>query len=133
MCDLYDRIMLLCKQKGISGSRMCLNLGLSKSTLSDIKGGRKKGVSTATAQKIASYLGVSVGYLLGEESEEETGIKKSPSEISEGEQKLLDLIRRIPESQYPMVELLLESFGKIQESQQPMVLQMIDVALKNLK
>ena len=67
MCTLYDRIQDLCKSKGVSGSRMCLDLGLSKSTLSDIKSGRKKGVSTETAKKIASYFGVSVGYLLGEE------------------------------------------------------------------
>ena len=67
MCTLYERIQSLCKEKGVSGSRMCLDVGLSKSTLSDIKNGRKKGVSTATAQKIASYLDVSVGYLLGEE------------------------------------------------------------------
>lgn len=70
MCTLYDRIQTLCKIKGVSGSRMCLDLGLSKSTLSDIKSGRKKGVSTATAQKIASYFDVSVGYLLGEEENE---------------------------------------------------------------
>ena len=67
MCTLYERIQELCKKKGVSGSRMCLDVGLSKSTLSDIKNGRKKGVSTATAQKIAAYLDVSVGYLLGEE------------------------------------------------------------------
>ncbi len=67
MGTLYDRIQELCKSKGVSGSRMCLDLGLSKSTLSDIKSGRKKGVSTNTAQKIASYFNVSVGYLLGEE------------------------------------------------------------------
>ena len=69
MCTLYERIQELCKQKGVAGSRMCLDLGLSKSTLSDIKSGRKKGVSAVTAQKIASYFGVSVGYLLGEETE----------------------------------------------------------------
>ena len=60
MCTLYDRITELCKAKGVSGSRMCLDLGLSKSTLSDIKSGRKKGISTTTAQKMAAYLGVSV-------------------------------------------------------------------------
>ena len=48
---------------------MCLDLGLSKSTLSDMKSGRKSGLSTGNAKKIASYLGVSVGYLLGEETE----------------------------------------------------------------
>lgn len=129
---LYDNIIALCKQRGIKGGKMCTDIGISKGILTDLKMGRQTSVSAVTAQKMASYLGVSVGYLLGEESKEKD-IKKTPSEISEGEQKLLDLFRKIPESQYPMVELLLESFGKIPESQQPMVLQMIDVALKNLK
>lgn len=129
---LYDNIIALCKQKGIKGGKMCTDIGISKGILTDLKMGRQTSVSAVTAQKIASYLGVSVGYLLGEETEE-TDIKKSPSELSEGEQKLLDLFRRIPESQHSKVALLLESFGKIPESQQPMVLQMIDVALKNLK
>ncbi len=76
MCTLYDRIIELCKAKGVTGSRMCLDLGLSKSTLSDIKSGRKKGISTSTAQKMASYLDVSVDYLLGEEDQKE----KAPAE-----------------------------------------------------
>ena len=67
MGTLYERITELCKSKGVSGSRMCLDLGLSKSTMSDLKYGRTKGMSAETAQKIASYFGVSVGYLLGEE------------------------------------------------------------------
>jgi len=71
MCTLYDRIVELCKAKGVTGSRMCLDLGLSKSTLSDIKSGRKKGISTSTAQKMAAYLDVSVDYLLGEEEQKE--------------------------------------------------------------
>lgn len=82
MCTLYDRIIELCKAKGVSGSRMCLDLGLSKSTLSDIKSGRKKGISISSAQKMASYLNVSVDYLLGEETEKapaETG-KRSISD-----------------------------------------------------
>lgn len=79
MCDLYNRIIDLCKDKGVSGSRMCLDVGISKSTLSDIKNGRKKGVSTATAQKIASYLDVSVGYILGEEAK----ISKDPVGMAE--------------------------------------------------
>lgn len=77
MCTLYDRITELCKAKGVSGSRMCLDLGLSKSTLSDIKNGRKKGISTTTAQKMAAYLGVSVGYLLGEEDKTEKAPAKN--------------------------------------------------------
>ena len=67
MCTLYDRITDLCKEKNVSRSRMCLDLGLSKSTMSNMKNGRQAGISTETAQKMASYFNVSVGYLLGEE------------------------------------------------------------------
>jgi hypothetical protein len=34
--------------------------------MSDMKSGRKKGLSTTNAQKIADYLGVTVDYLLGQ-------------------------------------------------------------------
>ena len=69
MSTLYDRLVLLCAQKGIKGGKMCTDLGISKSLMTDLKMGRKKSVSAETAQKIASYFGVSVGYLLGEETE----------------------------------------------------------------
>lgn len=76
MCTLYERISELCKKKGTTPSRMCLDLGMSKSTVSDLKSGRKTGVSAVTAQKIATYFDVSVGYLLGEETE------KAPADSS---------------------------------------------------
>ena len=87
MRTLYDRITELCKAKGVSGSRMCLDLGLSKSTLSDIKSGRKKGISTSTAQKMASYLGVSVDYLLGEEEKEKAPTVSGERSVSDDEIK----------------------------------------------
>ena len=62
---LYEKIQALCKSKGVSGSRMCLELGLSKSTLSDMKNGRTKGISVPTAQKIAGYFGITVDELYG--------------------------------------------------------------------
>ena len=100
MDGLYERIQTLCKAKGVTGSRMCLDLGISKSTLSDIKCGRKKGISTDNAQKIASYLGVTVGYLLGDEE-----TKKSPAEpmLNEGEKMLIDLFRKVPEDRQQLV------------------------------
>ena len=79
MCTLYSRITELCKERGVSGSRMCLDLGMSKSTLSDLKSGRKKSFTAETAHKIASYLDVSVAYLLGEE--EKDAKKEQPTEI----------------------------------------------------
>lgn len=70
MSDLYETIRDLCKRNGISVSAMCLNLGMSKSTMSDLKSGRKRSLSAETLSRIAQYLGVSVDYLLtGEEKE----------------------------------------------------------------
>ncbi len=67
MGNLYESILLLCQQKGIRPGRLCDDLGLSRGLMTDLKMGRKKGVNAETAQKIASYFGVSVGYLLGQE------------------------------------------------------------------
>ena len=67
MGTLYERLDALCKERGIKGGRMCVDLGISKSLMTDLKSGRKKGVNAETAQKIASYFNVTVGYLLGEE------------------------------------------------------------------
>lgn len=68
MSTIYNTIMNLCRKNNISGSRLCAEIGISKATLTELKSGRQKGVSAATAQKIADYFGVTVGYLLGEES-----------------------------------------------------------------
>jgi len=67
MSNLYSRIQTLCESKGLRPGRLCDALGLSRGLMTDLKMGRKKSVSAETAQKIASYLGVSVGYLLGQD------------------------------------------------------------------
>ncbi len=66
MASLYENIQQLCDQNGIRPGRLCDDLGLSRGLMTDLKMGRKKGVTADTAQKIASYFGVSVGYLLGQ-------------------------------------------------------------------
>ena len=67
MDSLYDSILSLCDSHNIRPGRLCDELGLSRGLMTDLKMGRKKGVSAETAQKIAAYFGVSVGYLLGQE------------------------------------------------------------------
>lgn len=62
---LYNRISSLCAQRGITGGKLCAELGISRGILSDLKAGRKKDLTATTAYKIAKYFGVSVGYLLG--------------------------------------------------------------------
>jgi len=70
MANLYESILNLCERDGIRPGRLCDELGISRGLMTDLKMGRKKGVSAETAQKIASFFGVSVGVLLGQE---ETG------------------------------------------------------------
>ena len=106
MCTLYERITSLCESKGVSGSRMCLDLGLSKSTLSDIKSGRKKGVSTATAAKIAAYFDVSVGYLLGEEDNKKPADQKADGLRGTGYEKLTPENQKVIDA---LIETLLNS------------------------
>ena len=69
MESLFDRIQSLCEGKGIRPGRLCDELGLSRSLMTDLKMGRKKTINAETAQKIASFFGVSVGYLLGQAAE----------------------------------------------------------------
>ena len=65
MANLYESILALCERDGIRPGRLCDELGISRGLMTDLKMGRKKGVNAETAQKIASFFGVSVGYLLG--------------------------------------------------------------------
>lgn len=70
MGNLYETIIALCNEKDIRPGRLCDDLQLSRGLITDLKMGRKKSLNAQTAQKIAAYFGVSVGYLLGEETQE---------------------------------------------------------------
>ncbi len=80
MWTLYESILSLCEERGIKGGKMCTDLGLSKSLMTDLKSGRKKSIHADTAQKIAEYFGVSVDRVLGQEG------KKAPA--PEGERPI---------------------------------------------
>ena len=69
MYDLYTTIKTLCEKQNETVSGMCLKLGLSKSTMSDLKAGRKKSLSSESLTKIAGFLGVPVDRLLGIEQD----------------------------------------------------------------
>lgn len=70
MGDLYKRLAALCDERGISGYRMCKDVGIQPSIMTDLKMGRRSSVKAETADRIANYFGVSVGYLLGNEQKE---------------------------------------------------------------
>ena len=73
MGTLYENIRELCEEKGIKGGKMCVDLGLSKSLMTDLKAGRKKGISAETAQKIADYFGVSMERVMNGKEKEPAG------------------------------------------------------------
>lgn len=66
MDNLFMRIQSLCEEIDIRPGRLCDELRLSRSLITDLKMGRKKTVNAETAQKIANFFGVSVAYLLGQ-------------------------------------------------------------------
>ena len=94
MSDLYKRIDTLCKERNINITTMCKESGASRGSLSDLKFGRKQNLSIDTLDKISSYFGVSVDYLTGKEEQ-----KNTPDEfvLTEGEKKLIQLLRKFPE------------------------------------
>lgn len=111
MVTLYERLSELCEEKGIKGGRMCTELGFSKSLMTDLKSGRKKSVNAETAQKIASYFGVSVGYLLGEEEKEEKPTVED-DELSDNVKQLIEFAKSVPDDK---VELVLKVMKSIVE------------------
>ncbi len=68
MAEMYKIIDTLLEEKGISGAKMSNDLGMSRSFMTELRKGRAKCIKLDTAQKIADYFGVSLGYLLGEEA-----------------------------------------------------------------
>ncbi len=105
MGTLYEKIISLCDEKGIKGGKMCTDIGMSKGILTDLKMGRQSGISTANAQKIASYFGVSVGYLLGEEEKKEKPIKDDG--LSEKKKEFIRKIEGMSETQVERLEQIL--------------------------
>ena len=108
MVTLYERLSDLCEENGIKGGRMCTDIGISKSLMTDLKSGRKKGVNAETAQKIASYFGVSVGYLLGEEEKEEKPTVED-DELSKNMKMLIDFVKTVPEDKAELVLKVMKS------------------------
>ena len=107
MSNLYETISALCEEKGIKGAKMCTEAGISKGLLTDLKMGRRTGVSAVTAQKIASYFGVSVGYLLGEEEKKEKPVQED--ELSENIKKLVDFAKSVPDDKAELVLKLMRT------------------------
>ena len=113
MEDMHKRIMTLCEKKGISGYRMCKDIGIRPSTLTELKMGRQKSLTASTAEKVASYFGVSVAYLLGKEEKNPT--TETDSGISKAKADFIQKVMQMSDDQLEQLERILdivESKGK---------------------
>jgi transcriptional regulator with XRE-family HTH domain len=108
MGTLYENIIALCENRGIKGGKMCTDIGMSKGILTDLKMGRQTGISAANAQKIASYFGVTVGYLLGEEDKKEKPIVQDDG-LSENQRKLIEFVKTVPDDKAEMILKVIQS------------------------
>lgn len=114
MCTLYENIITLCKSKGITGSKMCSDLGISRSILTGLKNGTKKSVSSETLQRFADYLGVTTDYLLGKETTEN---KKSPTpegvELSPIKQEAWQILNSLSDEKLEKVLVILRAAAEM--------------------
>ena len=86
---VMQNICNLLKGQKLQQKDLCEALNLKKKSFTEWKSGR----STSYMKKlpeIASYLGVTTEYLLGNEKE------KTPTNVGEGEQELFDLWNNVP-------------------------------------
>ena len=65
MGKLSETIDSRLKELGITGSKMCDDLHMSRSTITELRKGRASTLKAEKAAAIASYLGLSVEELLG--------------------------------------------------------------------
>lgn len=98
MEGLYERIVLLCRKKGITPSFMCDQLHIRKAVISDFKAGRTKSMHTDTIASFAEYLGTSCDYLLlGREfrmTDEENALLNAWRHASDAEKQNVAFILR---------------------------------------
>lgn len=106
MSDLYNTVIKLCEDKGISGYRLCKDTGIQPSLLTDLKMGRQKSLNATNANKIANYFGVSVNYLLGKEQQKKPTDQKADGLRNTNYEKLSPENRGVIDA---LIEKLLKS------------------------
>lgn len=91
MFDLYKNIKDLCETRGVSVSKMCVDIGVSKSLMSNLKNHRAESLSAKSIEKIANYLGCSTDELF-------VGQKEKPATTGDELAEYLEDLRERPET-----------------------------------
>lgn len=86
----------------VSPSKMCTDLGLSRSLVTKLKDNPERTINGGTAQKIADYFGVSVDCVLGSEQKEKPTLQME-SELSGVKQEIWELINTMSDEKLEKV------------------------------
>lgn len=100
MSKMYEIIESLCKEKGISITKMCNEANVSRGSLTDLKKDRSSELSVANTSKLAAYFNVSTDFLIGKD--ENDNIKAfdeygEPLFLDEEVREIVDSLRTRPE------------------------------------
>ena len=94
--DFYDRYIDLCNERNISPSRAGIEMGLSKTAVSNWKA-RNTLPTDANLLKIADYFGVSVEYLKGETDQKHK--EKTANGVDGLDAEIISLLGRLTDRQ----------------------------------
>lgn len=108
-----EKLTLLRQERNMNMTEFANLLGTSKQVIARYE----KGENTPKITTVAHYaevLGVSLQYLVNEDCSDRTGTKKTPDKLvlTEGEELLVQLFRRLPDSAQTMyLELLKQTLA----------------------
>lgn len=108
MTELYKRIEELCKAHNITITKMCRDIKLSRSVMSEFKSGRTKSISERNIDAIAEYFDVTPEYLSGRDINPFL-IK---SDYSDLDLQIIEFLRSLSESQKKTIVGIIEQFYK---------------------
>lgn len=96
--DIFvQNVKAICRAHGTTPTVACAESGAGKDMVSDAK--RRGSIpSVEKVQKLATYLGVTIGDLLCENKEPTTASDDGPPA------EIMDLLRRVPADRWPEVE-----------------------------
>lgn len=111
---MYNTIKNLCKARNISVSRMCADIRISPTVMSELHKGRTKSLSAPTIKKIADYFGVPASEIMGIETKNAPSISNEAMSIASAYEQLnnadrdavLDLIKSLQEKYAPKKKII---------------------------
>jgi len=103
---LYERIDSLCKQHGISGYRLCKDINISPNTLTELRKGRRDGISGKNLVKISKYFNVPVAYLVGEQD-----VVENATAVSSGDARLISAYHRASPADRAIIDNIVDRYA----------------------